>query len=157
MDQRLETDGVIVMRTHPTGRSAQAAFLHISRSLERIERYGDLRALRKFIGSEEFTRNLFSADPGRRSHVLFDAGRIETKFRRQIGPLIKVTRTKAAKWNEVMIARLRKAEEMYGDDEDIARALRITVKAAARARLRYIGRRVENYHATLRGSHQEAA
>ena len=63
------------------------------------------------------------------------------RLREQIGPLITDTPSKALKWTPEMIRRLREAHAKYGHDEDVARALSITPRAAERARLRYIGHR----------------
>lgn len=128
--------------------ASQSAFVSLTRSLEKIARSGDIRALREFLGGEHFMREFARLVPDRRHQVLVVATDLMATLKAKIGPIVKVTATKAFKWNDVMIARLRKAEAQYGNDEDIARALGLTVKAAARARLRYVGSRVAVVSAT---------
>lgn len=128
--------------------SSQSAFISLTRSLDRIARSGDIRALRTFLASDGFIRDFVKLDPEPRQRVLTITSALMGRLKARIGPIVRETATKASKWNDLLVARLRKAEARYGDDEDIARALGLTIKAAARARLRYIGPRARPAYAT---------
>ena len=89
---------------------------------------------------DRFVSDLACLPPRQRLAVMVEASALLMRLQEQIGSLITATMTKAPKWTPEMIAKLRCAYAKYGDDEDVARALSITRKAAERARLRYIGR-----------------
>jgi hypothetical protein len=109
----------------------------ITRALARIR---NIRELRTYLASEAFVTGVMALDPGRRLQVMVKTGDMMAAFQKRLGPLVKETASKAPKWNEAMIARLRRAHAQYGNDEDVARALGITVSAAERARFRFIGK-----------------
>lgn len=127
---------------------SHAAFVSLNKTLEKIAHTGSIRTLREFLSSETFMREFGRLHPRNRHQVLTLVSDLMSRFKAKIGPLVRETATKAFKWNDVMIARLKAAEAKYGDDEDVARALGVTVKAAARARLRYIGPREQIAPAT---------
>lgn len=120
-------------------RSARAIETYLRLTLKRIGRHGQLSELRSLMMGDAFINDLISLAPRQRLAIMVEAAGLMVRLRDQIGPLTIDTPTKAPKWTPEMIARLRDAHAKYGDDEDIARALSITRKAAERARLRYIG------------------
>lgn len=122
-------------------KTPQATLVSLTRTLDRFDRAKDIRGLRAFLASDIFNDGLMTIPALRRQHVLLAVSELMARLRRAIGPLHTEPQSKAFKWTDRKIAALKRAEQMYGDDEDIARALGLTFHAARRARLRYIGSR----------------
>src|SRR5215831_4544781 len=112
------------------GRSAKAIDTSLRLRLKRIGRQGQLAELRSLMMSDGFLSDLLSLPPRQRVAVIVEAAALMFRLREQIGPLITDTPSKALKWTPEMIRRLREAHAKYGHDEDVARALSITPRAA---------------------------
>ncbi len=121
--------------------SSHARFVSLTRTLKRVREQGDVKAMQALMVSDAFTRDVLALGLEHRSQILTLAADQLSNMKRWVGPLVPMVNNKAPKWNEVLIARLRAADEKYGDDELIARALRLPVRVVARARLRYVGKR----------------
>src|SRR5262249_20669918 len=115
-------------------RSAKAIETTLRLRIRRIGSHGQLSELRSVMMDDRFMSDLACLPPRQRLAVMVEASALLMRFQEQIGPLITATMTKAPKWTPEMIAQLRCAYAKYGDDEDVARALSITRKAAERAR-----------------------
>ncbi len=116
-------------------------YVSLTRNLKYIGRYGTLVTLRQYVRKDEFLQSLAQLSPMQRETVL--SGYSEAKRRceeRSPSPCATNGRQQArVRWNELMIARLRKAVQRLGPSSDlVGRELGISRDAARRAIQRYV-------------------
>ena len=116
-------------------------YVSLTRNLKHIGRYGTLVTLRQYVRKDGFLQSLTQLSPMQRETVL--SGYAEAKRRceeRSPAPRANNGRQQArVRWNELMIARLRKAVQRLGPADDlVGRELGISRDAARRAIERYV-------------------
>lgn len=128
--------------------SSTAVFTSLTRTFKRFRQEDDVKGLQRLMASDAFWDDLRVLRIDHRQTVLSVSNTLLVELKERIGPLLPMANNKTPKWNEVQIARLRSLDAKYGDDELIARALRLPLEATARARLRYVGKREKVAKAT---------
>lgn len=108
---------------------------HLVSMRTRFKRTTKIVDLRAYLRSEEFVASMIAMTPDDRAQGILAAAAALRGF-----PSIPATSSVRVKtWDDAMIERLKKAARQYDNDADIARALRIPVSAAKRARWKYVG------------------
>lgn len=125
--------------------SPTKAFQTLAMNLRSLTRLGDIKKLGDFMASQKYLENFAALSP---KHKLVISGYVADAWasaNRRVEPLPRWSKKGWRTWTPERIAALKAADAKYGTDEGIARALKISLKAAERARYRYIGKRPEGY------------
>ena len=123
----------------------QSALLVLSR---RVRNFATIKALEAGVASPDFQERFALLSGQQRMTISALVGERQVLLMGRERPVPTTTESKASKWTPDFIAKLKAAERKHGSDIGIARELGLTKKAAARARLRYIGTRAQIAAAT---------
>lgn len=119
----------------PSSRSLLSTTVH---RLRCKRRHDDLRA---YLAGDEFLNALCAMDPADRAHCVLYAAKIWSRYAKR-APLLAPMSVRVKSWDDAKIALLRKLNAQFGNDADIARAMRLPRPAVKTARWKYCGPRV---------------
>jgi hypothetical protein len=125
-------------------KSAARAFEKIAAELRRLQRAGDKQGCIRYMASDAYLTFLPQLSPADHGKVMSLIGEIwRAAGDRAAGdpktPIPKYSTRGWRAWDEGRVARLKALWAKFGDDKAVARGLGISLKAAQRARLRYVG------------------
>lgn len=118
-------------------RSSKGFRIALCQRFARARTYADWKAI---VTSDEFAVAMAKMNPVDR--IIAQGGCAEA-YARCSGskPIPPAGSTRVKAWDEAMIAKLRAAEARFGNDDDIARELKLPIKAIRSARWKYCGPR----------------
>lgn len=120
--------------------SASPATLNaILRAFKRLGTQGDYKAFRAYIASEDYHQLMSKLDAG--GYLVATNALVAAQQACVPLPPLAKKWSMRVKWTPEMIAKLKAADQKYGTDEGIARALGIPFHNARRARRRFLGLR----------------
>lgn len=118
-------------------RSSQGHLISVTKRFSAIRTYAQFKA---YIATNQFTDALLAMTPADRTVALTACGnayaRIDAK-----APIPKQGSTRVEAWDAAMQSRIRALEAKYGNDNDIARELKMPIKAVRTARWKFCGPR----------------
>jgi len=127
--------------------NSNAALTLLTKELKRLERAGNYRALKTYLGSPECRKLMAALNADGMTKALGAMGRTQAALTPQ-APLPSRWSMRV-RWTPELIAALRQADARYGEDRAIARALGIPFANAKRARARYVGSRAAGTPANM--------
>jgi hypothetical protein len=117
-------------------RSARSYVTSLTKQIASASRYGSHRDLAACISRDVFFQNLLAAPADARRIVMNTYAKAWAKCE-AMAPLIATTKGKA-KWNEDLVIRLRSLAARFPSDDDLAKAMGLSVSQVQRARSRFV-------------------
>ena len=121
--------------------SARSYVTSLTKQIAKASRSGSHRDLAASISSDGFVEKLLAAPVSIRRIVMNSYGKAWEKCEAK-APLITPTKAKA-NWDDAMVKRLRSLASRFPNNDDIAKAMGLSVSQVQRARSRFADRRMD--------------